>query len=70
MTEEHVPERGAAEDNSGAPLTETEVEAGQRPPSAPSRDEAATREAEEAHGGSMAPSLVDDFGNPVGDDLE
>ncbi|RBQ08270.1 MULTISPECIES: GTPase activator [Micromonospora] len=29
------------------------------------RDPRATREAEEAHGGSMAPSLVDDTGHPV-----
>ena len=29
------------------------------------RDPRATREAEEAHGGSMAPGLVDDTGHPV-----
>ncbi|MET7968281.1 GTPase activator [Micromonospora sp. NPDC005305] len=29
------------------------------------RDPRATREAEEAHGGSMAPGLVDDTGRPV-----
>ncbi|MCM0679016.1 hypothetical protein NCC78_30745 [Micromonospora phytophila] len=27
-----------------------------------------TREAQEAHGGSMAPGLVDDTGHPVGSD--
>ncbi|MGY4910232.1 GTPase activator [Micromonospora aurantiaca (nom. illeg.)] len=29
------------------------------------RNPRATREAEEAHGGSMAPGLVDDTGHPV-----
>ncbi|MGW5013070.1 GTPase activator [Micromonospora chalcea] len=29
------------------------------------RDPRATREAEEAHGGSMAPGMVDDTGHPV-----
>ncbi|MFR9780756.1 GTPase activator [Micromonospora sp. MS34] len=29
------------------------------------REPRATREAEEAHGGSMAPGLVDDTGHPV-----
>ncbi|MCI4065182.1 GTPase activator [Micromonospora sp. R77] len=29
------------------------------------RDPAETRDAEEAHGGSMAPGLVDDTGHPV-----
>ncbi|WP_319458415.1 hypothetical protein [Micromonospora sp. RTP1Z1] len=29
------------------------------------RDPRGTREAEEAHGGSMAPGLVDDTGHPV-----
>jgi hypothetical protein len=29
------------------------------------RDPQATREAEDAHGGSMAPGLVDDTGHPV-----
>ncbi|MFC4145075.1 GTPase activator [Micromonospora mangrovi] len=29
------------------------------------RDPEQTREAEEAHGGSMAPGLVDDTGHPV-----
>ncbi|PGH45739.1 hypothetical protein GA0070622_4736 [Micromonospora sediminicola] len=31
------------------------------------RDPRATREAEEAHGGSMAPDLVDDTGHRVAD---
>lgn len=34
------------------------------------RDPRATREAEEAHGGSMAPGLVDDTGHPVAEPPE
>lgn len=34
-------------------------------PAPDDRDPRETREAEEAHGGSMAPSLVDDTGHPV-----
>jgi len=54
-------ERGAAEEGAQSPLTETEVEASRRPPSQPYSDE--TREAEEAHGGSMAPGYVDPTGH-------
>ncbi len=35
MTEQPGVERGAAEEASGTPLTETEVEASRRPPSQP-----------------------------------
>lgn len=34
------------------------------------RDPRAIREAEEAHGGSMAPGLVDDTGHPVAEPPE
>ena len=34
-------------------------------PAPDDRDPRETREAEEAHGGSMAPSLADDTGHPV-----
>ena len=36
MTEQPGPERGAAEDASDAPLTETEIDASRRPPGQPS----------------------------------
>ncbi len=35
MSEQQHPERGAAEENSGTPLTETEIDASRRPPSQP-----------------------------------
>ncbi len=54
MSEQTEPTRGAAEEASGTPLTETEVEASRRPPSAPG-------------GGSEGPGGPTDDAGPGGD---
>jgi hypothetical protein len=46
---EQEPNRGAAEDASGAPLTDTEIAAGQRPPGEP-RDGTSTADDDTAYG--------------------
>jgi hypothetical protein len=66
MTEQPAVQRGAAEDASDAPLTQTEVDASRRAPSDPSGPRPSdVRDAEEAHGGSMAPGLVDETGHQI-----
>jgi hypothetical protein len=66
MTDQPAVQRGAAEDASDTPLTQTEVDASRRPPSDPSDPQPSdVRDVEEAHGGSMAPGLVDETGHPI-----
>jgi hypothetical protein len=66
MTEQPAVQRGAAEDASDTPLTQTEVDASRRPPSDPSgRQPSDIRDAEEAHSGSMASGPVNETGHPI-----
>jgi hypothetical protein len=51
MSDERV-ERGASEEASGTPLTETEVQASERPPSVGDADPAASGREEDASGAS------------------
>lgn len=67
MSDQQRTERGAAEENSGTPVTATEHDASRRPPGQPGAGrDIDDSDPQEAHGGSMAPSLVDDTGDPVG----
>jgi hypothetical protein len=66
MAEQPGVQRGAAEDASDTPLTRTEADASRRAPSDPAGGQPTdTHDAEEAHGGSMAPALVDETGHLI-----
>jgi hypothetical protein len=55
-TGEQSVERGAAEDAAGAPLTQTEVDASRRPPSAPASDSITEDDGSGLAGGSSGGS--------------